>query len=376
MNIRILSLVSVAAASAALTSCSPPKAPAPQQLLVSVEQPKPMMITNRDEYPGHLEAVEAVEIRPRVSGNIDSIHFKEGAEVKAGDLLIGIDPRPYQAELDRVQAERKRNETRVDLAKNDLTRAESLRASKAISEEVYDNRSKALQEAQASVASAKAAEAVAKLNLDFTRIKAPISGRIGRQLVNAGNLVQAGGATPLATIVSMDPIYCIFDVDEQVFLQYRSPGGNGLGNKETPCEIALDSREGYRYRGHIDFIDNQINRQMGTIRLRAVFDNSNRALMPGLFAKIRLPVSAPKEQLCISDIAVCSDQGNQFVYVVTPEETVEVRPIKPGRRQGALWPILEGLNPADRVVVKGMLMLRPGSKVSIQQNEAALAAAQ
>ena len=175
----------------------------------------------------------------------------------------------------------------------------------------------------------------------------------------------------------MDPIYCIFDVDEQVFLQYRGPEGNGLGNKEKPlaCEIALDSQQGYKYSGHIDFIDNQINRQMGTIRLRAVFDNTDRAMMPGLFAKIRVPVSTPKERLCIPDTAVCSDQGNQFVYVVTPEETVEVRPISAGRRQGTVWPILEGLKTSDRVVVKGTLMLRPGIKVTVQQNEAALAAA-
>jgi multidrug efflux system membrane fusion protein len=360
---------------AMLSSCSRIKPAAPSTLPVTVEQPKVMEVTDWDEYPGHLEAVESVEIRPRVSGNIDAVYFKEGSEVKVGDVLFLIDPRPYQAELDRAKAERQRADTRVELAQNDLGRADSLIKSKAISAEVYDSRSKTLRDTEAGVASAKAAEALAQLNFDFTQIKSPINGRVGRQLVTAGNLVQAGAATPLATIVSLDPVYCYFDVDESVYLQYRGPDGNGIASKDKPvgCELSIDSEAGYQYHGHVDFIDNQVNRQMGTIRLRGAFDNRDRSLLPGLFGKIRVPVRAPRPQVCIPSIAVCSDQGQMFVYVVSPEGTAEVRSIKPGRRHGTLWAIQDGLKPSDNVIVKGMLMLRPGAPVTVQQGSVAKA---
>jgi multidrug efflux system membrane fusion protein len=330
-------------------------------------------VTNWDEYPGHLQSVEMVEIRPRVSGCLDSIHFQDGMEVKAGDLLFVIDPRPYQADLERAQAERQRAQTRVELASNDLKRAESLHGTKAISEEEYDSRSKAARETEAALAAARAAESAAKLNLDFTRITAPIGGKIGRRLVTVGNLVQGGGMVPgtvLAALVSIDPIHCYFDADERSFLRYRNSGSSGSGSSQNQdsllCELALDNEQGFPHKGRIDFFDNQVNQQMGTIRMRGVFSNPNRALVPGLFAKVRVPAGPPEPTLLIPDIAVQSDQDRKFVFVVNTTNVVEARPIRIGRAHGNLRAVLEGLTTNDLVAVSGLLMLRPGIPVEVQ----------
>jgi len=225
MNPTLTRLLPILCA-AVLTACSPPKPVALPTPKVTVKQPQLTTVTNWDEYPGHLEAVEMVEIRPRVAGYIDSIHFLEGTEVKAGDLLFVIDPRPYQAELEHVQAQRQQAETHLELVQNDLKRAESLKGTKALSEEEYASRSKAVREAEAALVAAKANEATARINLEYTQIKPPISGKIGRRLVTAGNFVQlqgnGGSATVLATIVSVNPIYGYFDVEEGAFLKYRS----------------------------------------------------------------------------------------------------------------------------------------------------------
>ncbi|MGB9603989.1 MAG: efflux RND transporter periplasmic adaptor subunit, partial [Limisphaerales bacterium] len=274
-----------------LTACSQRQGQAPQMMpMVSVAKPVIGSVTNWDEYPGHLDSIEYVEVRPRVSGYIESIHFEDGAEVKAGDLLFIIDPRPYEAELARTTGElarakaaleqakatKQQAETRLELAKNDLTRAEGLRAAKAISEEEYDLRSKTYREAQAAleaatagvvvaesaIQSAQAAVRIAELNLGYTRVTAPINGRIGRRLVTVGNLVQSGGASPgtvLATIVSVDPIYCYFDVDERAFLKYRKLAFSKDGKLLLPCEVALDGEVGFPHKGAIDFTDNKIN---------------------------------------------------------------------------------------------------------------------
>jgi RND family efflux transporter MFP subunit len=340
-----------------------------------------MTVTNWDEYPGHVEAVEMVDVRPRVSGYIESIHFQDGSEVKAGDLLFVIDPKPYQAELDRVVAQKGEAETKLELARNDLKRAESLRGGKALSEEEYDNRSKAVRQAEASLAAAQATEAVARLNLNYTRITAPINGRIGRRLVTTGNLVQlqasSGASTLLATIVSVDPIYCYFDVEEGAFLKYRAGAQNGdtaeARTAGLPCELGLVNEEGYRHRGHLDFFDNQVNPQTGTIRLRAVFENRDRALLPGMFANVRVLAGPPESALLIPDVAVLSDQGYKYVYVVDAESKAQARSIKVGRAHGSLRTITEGLKPEDRVVINGLVMLRAGGKVEVQQPESTVA---
>ena len=359
---------------AALTACSPPKPAALPPTKVTAKPPQLATVTNWDEYPGHLEAVEMVEIRPRVSGYIDSIHFQEGTEVKAGDLLLVIDPRPYQAEVEQSQARRQQAETRLELVRSDLKRAEGLRGTKAISEEEYDSRNNAVREAEAALVAAKANGALARLNLEYTQIKAPISGKIGRRLVTAGNFVQlqgnGGSATVLATIVSVNPIYGYFDVEEGAFLKYRSIAKAAETNGGSlTCELALVNEEGFAHRGRLDFFDNQVNAQSGTIRLRAVFDNEDRALVPGMFANVRVLAGPPEQLLVVPDVAVGSDQGYKYVFVVNAEDIVQKRDITTGRAHGPLRAVLKGLTPEDRVVVNGLMMLRPGTKVVVQTPE-------
>jgi membrane fusion protein, multidrug efflux system len=352
-------------------SCKPPKTQAPPTPKVTVAQPHPETVTNWDEYPGHLEAVETVELRSRVAGYLDSIHFKDGAEVKAGDLLFVIDPRPFRAELDRAQALYQQAATRLELTRKDLQRAEALRGTKAISEEEYDTRRNDMRLAEGALAAAEASQAVAQLNVDYTQVKAPISGRIGRRLLTAGNYIQlqgsGGSATLLATVVSQDPIYCYFDVQEESYLQYcrsaDAPGG-------IPCEVGLVNEPGFPHQGHIDFVDNQVDPRTGTIRLRAVFSNPDRALVPGFFARVRVLAGEAVQCLLIPDVAVGSDQGRKFVFVVNGENTVETRPIQIGRQYGAMRAVLEGLKAEDRVVVNGLMMVRPGSKVEVQGSTA------
>ncbi len=356
---------------AALTACAPRKAPPPMPPpKVTVAQPQMGTVTNWDEYPGHVEAVEMVEIRPRVSGYIDSIHFEDGAEVKAGDLLFVIDPKPYRAALDRLRAERQRAETRVELTRNDLKRVEGLRGTKAISEEEYDTRSKAVREAEAAVAAAKAAEAVTQLDLDYTQVKAPINGRIGRRLVTVGNLVQGGGPAPatiLATLVSQDPIYCYFDADELAFNRYRQIHNSGSAAKDSPfaCELALVGEESFPHTGRVDFFDNQVNAKTGTIRLRGTFANPSRALIPGMFARVRVPAGPPVQTLLVPAVAISSDQGQKFVLIVNDGGIIEPRPIKTDRQHGALQAVTGGITLQDRVVVNGLMMARPGTKVEV-----------
>ena len=366
-----------AAALIPLTGCEPPKAAAPNPMLmavnVTVDNPQAATVTNWDEYPGHLEAVESVELRPRVPGYVEAIHFKDGAEVKAGDLLFVIDPKPFQADFDHAQALRQQAETRLELARTDLKRAEGLRASKAIAEEEYDTRRNAVSDLEAGLSAARAAETTAKINLEYTQITAPISGKIGRRLVTPGNYVQllsGGGATVLATIVTQQPIYCYFDAQEEMLLQYardRAEGG------AVPCELALVNEEGFPHHGTVDFVDNQVDPRTGTIRLRAVFANPDRALVPGLFANVRVPAGAPVQGLLIPDVAIQSDQGHKFVYVVGKDGAAEARPVKTGRQHGDKRSILSGLTAADQVVIDGLIMVRPGTK--LQTRTAAQAAA-
>lgn len=362
----------MALALVAPTGCERPQAKPLPPPRVTVSRPQTATVTNWDEYPGHLEAVQTVDVRPRITGYIDSIHFEDGALVKAGDLLFVIDPRPYQAETDRTAAQCREAETRLDLARNDLRRAETLRGTKAIAEEEYDSRSKAVREAEASLAAAQAAEASARLNLDYTRITAPISGRIGRRLVTPGNLVQlqgnGGTATILATIVSQDPIYAYFDVEEGAFLKYRhNSGGTQLALPDTAaaCELSLVNETGFSHPGRLDFFNNQVDPQTGTIRLRAVFPNPEGALVPGMFANVRVPAEPPGPALLVPEVAVLSDQGYKYVFVANQTNGVETRAIELGRAHGPLRSVLKGLTPDDRVIVNGLMMLRPGITVEV-----------
>jgi len=318
-----------------------------------------------------------VEIRPRVAGYIESIHFRDGALVKAGDLLFMIDPRPFQAELQHAEAQRQQAESHLDLARNDLNRAETLHGSRAISEEEYDSRSKAVRAAESELAAARASETTARINLEYTQIKAPISGKIGRRLVTPGNFVQLGGnngaATPLATIFSMDPVYCYFDVEEGEFLKYCTGPTAGAPDEKSlaglPCELALVNEQGFGRRGQVDFFDNHVNAQTGTIRLRAVFENADHSLVPGMYANVRVPAGPPESALLVPDIAVQSNQGYKFVFVVNGDSKIEERTVKIGRAHGSKRAVLSGLTPQDRVVVNGLVMLKSGLTVEVQTAE-------
>ena len=364
--------VLMAAAVAMLTACEPPKTAAPSLPRVTVALPHTATVTNYDEYPAHLEAVEMVEIRPRVSGFIDSIHFEDGTEVKAGDLLFMIDPRPAQAALAQVKAERQRAETRLDLSRNDLKRAEGLHGTKAISDEEYDTRSKAVPEAEAALNAVKASEAAAQLNLDYCRVTAPIPGRTGRRLVTVGNLVQGGGMMPgtlLATLIRLDPVYCYFEANEAAFIRYRQNGSQPKEGRPAPnafsCELRLVGEEGYPHLGYVDFFDNQMDSRSGTLRMRGLFANGDRGLVPGMFAKVRVPAGPPVRALLVPAVALGSDQGGKYVSVVNSSNIVEPHPVELAGRHGAFQAVTKGLTPEDRVIINGLMLARPGTKVEI-----------
>jgi RND family efflux transporter MFP subunit len=370
-NLLFLLLAMGLAASACRKAPPPSRPPA----TVTVNQPIQREITEWDEYPGRLEAVNMVEVRARVSGYLESVHFQDGAEVKKGDLLFVIDPRPYQAELDRAQALLTQAQTRLELANNDLERAERLLKSKAISEEEADSRSKAKREAQAAIDSAKASVETANLNLDYTHINSPIDGHVGRKLMTEGNLVNAGQgqSTLLTTIVSLDPIYCYFEPDERAILKYRqlerTSADGSVRNGKVVCEVALAGENGFPHKGVLDFMDNQVAPTTGTMRVRGVIPNPapNYLLQPGFFVRVRVPGSAKYPALLISDQAVGADQGQRFVYVVSDNNEAQYRPVKLGPVLDGLRVVREGVRAEDWVVVNGLMSIRPGAKVNPQK---------
>src|SRR5262245_53246905 len=335
---------------------------------VSVVQPVAREVVEWDEYIGRLESPETVEIRARVSGYLDKVHFKEGKEVKKGDLLFTVDPRPYQAECDHADAEYERTVSQADLANNDFERAKRLIVTKAISEEDYDTKSKTYAAAQAAMKSAKAAMDLAKLNLDFTEIRSPIDGRISRALVTEGNLISSGvsgsGATLLTTIVSLDPLYCYSDPDERAILKYlrlRREGTRVSARDERiPVEMGLADEVGFPHKGYIDFVDNRVDPNTGTMRGRGVFPNADHSLSPGFFARVRFPGSGKYPALLIPDRALGADQAQKFVYVVNAEKKVEFRPVKIGPMIDGRRVVKEGLKPGELVIVEGLLRVRPG----------------
>jgi len=336
---------------------------------VTVAKPLVRKITDWDEYTGRVAAVESVEIRARVSGYLQASHFHDGGLVKRGDLLFEIDPRPYQAALDEARAELTSARVRLELAANDLDRARRLFASRAISEEELDARTKAKREAEAAIEAGQAAEKAAALNLDFTRIKAPISGRIGRRLVTAGNLVSGEGkdATLLTTIVSVDPVYVYFTADERAYLRYTRLAEQGIRpssrDTATPVRLQLADEQGFPHQGVMDFVDNVVDQATGTMQGRAVFPNPDGDLTPGLFGRIQLLGEGPYEALIVPDAAVGTDQAQRLVYVVADDGTVTPRPVTLGRSLGGLRVVRSGLAPTDRVVINGIQRVRPGSKV-------------
>jgi len=370
---RIKTLIGIAAL-LLLVSCeqesrsaAPPEAPPPQ---VSVATPLQQPVTDWDEFTGRLQAVETVEVRPRVSGYLESVNFREGTFVEKGDLLYVIDTRPYQAAVDRARAELSRAVASLDLAKINLARAERLFKTNVISEEDLDLRQNQQRVSVADVEAARAALAAAELNLEFTHVKAPISGRISHTRVTPGNLISGGEteATLLTTIVSVDPIHVSFTADEQSVLRYLrlDMSGTRKSSREAanPVLLRLADEETYAREGRMDFVDNQIDTATGTMRGRAIVDNPDRLLIPGMFIDVRLLGRGPYDALLIPDAALGLDQTIQFVFVLDENDVAQRRQVRTGRLHGRLRVIEEGLNPDDRVVVNGIQRVRPGMKVA------------
>jgi len=368
-----LGLTGLSLAALTLSSRAEDKAPAAPPLQAVTVAPVPEHeISEWDEFTGRLEAVDQVEIRPRVSGYIRRVTFSEGREVKKGEVLFEIDPRPYQAELARAQAELERAKSAAALAASDVRRAQNLVKAQAISREEYDSRASAEAQGGASVKAAEAAVETARLNLDWTRVRSPISGRVSNALVTPGNLVEAGPpATLLTTVVSMDPMYVYFDSDEQTYLRYAGQARNGSNwrTAKLPVYLGLANEDGYPHEGRLDFVDNQIDPNTGTIRTRAVFSNKSRALTPGLFARVKLVGEHKRKALLVRDAAIGTDQDRKFVLVVGPGDTLTYRPVVPGRLVDGLRIIDSGLQPGEHVVVNGLMRVRPGMKVAPQLSE-------
>ena len=378
MKVRHIKIAGLALAlfSAGCQRKQPQAAPAPIPT-VSVMQPVQREIVEWDEYIGRLESPETVEVRARVSGYLDKVHFKEGKEVKKGDPLFTIDQRPYQAEFDRAEAEIQRASSQTELAKNDADRAKRLISTKAISEEDYDTKLKTYLAAQATEKSAKATMELARLNLEFTEIHSPINGRVSRALVTEGNLVSSGisgsGATLLTTIVSLDPLYCYSDPDERSILKYLQLRREGKRvsafDEPIPIELGLANEVGFPHKGFIDFVDNRVDPNTGTMRGRGVFPNTDHTLSPGFFARVRFGGSGKYAAMLVPDRALGSDQAQKFVYVVNGDKKVEFRPVKIGPMVDGLRVVKEGLKPGEQVIVEGLLRVRPGAAVDAKPAE-------
>jgi RND family efflux transporter MFP subunit len=345
----------------------------PAAAIVIVSQPVSETVTDYVEFTGRTDAVESVEIRARVTGFLKKVHFKDGAEVKAGELLYQIDDREYQADLDSATAELAMNVAHQAKATTDLKRTTALRDKGSVSVEEFDRADAAKKEADASVESAKAKQERARLNVEFSTIAAPIAGKISRTQITEGNLVRADNSL-LTTIVSVDPINAYFDLDERTLLTVRKQMREGklkVENEEEkiPVEMGLPTDDGYPKHGIVDFVDNQVNPATGTIRLRGVFANpefqpQRREMAPGLFARIRVPLGDPHAALLVTDRAIGTDQGQKFVYVVDSKNEVVFRAVKLGSVHNGLRVITEGLSSSDSIIIDGLQRVRPGSSVT------------
>ncbi|ASY55028.1 efflux RND transporter periplasmic adaptor subunit [Sinorhizobium sp. CCBAU 05631] len=350
---------------------------APPAVPVSVAQAETRRITTWESFSGRLEAIERVEVRPRVGGAILSAHFREGALVEKGDLLVTIDPEPYAAAVERAEAEVSAAEARVAFAKTELERGRKLVSTSAIPQSGVDQRLSAYDEAQANVRSAKAALRSARLDLQYTEVRAPIAGRVGRLEVTAGNLVAAGSASPvLTTLVSVDPIYASFNVSEEVVaaaLAKLSASAGAESIEQIPVQIGTAADEGTPISGHIQLINNEVDAATGTIRVRAALQNADGRLISGQFVRIRIGDPAPAEKLVISDRAIGSDQDKKFVLVVGSDNKVEYRQVTLGPTADGLRIIETGLKPGESIVVNGLQRVRPGVVVAPQPAEQATA---
>lgn len=371
-------LTALAAASAAIfglhgteAEANVPATAEPQATPVSVATVVQSNVAAWSEFSGRLEAVERVEVRSRAAGTVQSVHFREGALVRQGDLLVTIDPAPYAAEVDRAQAQVLAARARAALAKSEHERARRLWDERAIAQREYDERSNALLEADANQRAAEAALQSARLNLGYTQVRAPIAGRIGRIEVTTGNLVAAGpGAPVLTTLVSVSPIYASFDADEQIVTRALKglPGGASARAhiERIPVHMGTAANTDTPFEGRLQLVDNQVDARSGTVRVRAVFDNKDGALMPGQFARLRMGQASSDAALLVNERAVGTDQNKRFVIVVDADNKAQWREVTLGAPVNGLRVVTSGLKPGERVVVNGLHRVRPGALLAPQ----------
>src|SRR5688500_10117 len=360
--------VTLVLAIAGCSSEAAPNAGMPPPPEVSVANVLAKPVHQWDEFTGRVAAVETVDLRPRVSGYVQRVAYQEGQEVRKGDLLFVIDPRPYKAALDRAQADLERARSEARLAQAQDTRAQTLIEAKAISREEFETRKAATSGTNASVRAAEAAVASAQLDLQFTQVRSPISGRAGRALVTEGNLAQAD-ATLLTTVVSQDPVFVYFESDEQSFLRYAELARKGeRDDTKNPVRVGLASDIGYPHEGMVDFVDNQVDPRTGTIRARAVLRNPDRVFTPGLYARVQLQGTGEFKAMLIDDKAVLTDQDRKYVYVLGPKNEAVRKDVVLGRNIDGPRVVPTGLTPADKVIVHGVQKIFfPGMPVSPKQ---------
>jgi len=344
---------------------------APQATPVSVATVVQSEVATWDEFSGRLEAVERVDIRSRVAGTIQSVHFREGALVTKGDLLITIDPAPYAADVERAEAQVVAAQARMSYTKSEYERAKRLLDEHAIAQREFDERNNAYREADANLRAAQAAWQTAQLSLGYTQVRAPVSGRVGKLEITTGNLVAAGpGAPVLTTLVSVSPIYASFEADEQIVtraLQSLPSGSSARAQLERiPVQMGTAATLDTPFTGHLQLVDNQVDAKSGTVRVRAVFDNKDGTLIPGQFAKLRMGQVKNATALLINERAVGTDQNKKFVMVVGPDNTAAYREITLGAHVNGLRIVTNGLKPQERVVVNGLQRIRPGALVAPQ----------
>ncbi len=370
MMMRATVPIVAAIAAILLAGCdNKPAGGAPPPPAVTVSQPLKKTITEWDEYTGRFAALATVEVRARVSGFIDSIHFKDGQVVKQGDLLFVIDPRPYKLAVDQAKADVERARAKLEIATSDVERATPLVRNQTLTEREYDTRKSTQRDAAGGLGSAEAALKQAELNLEWTEVRAPIAGRISDKRVDAGNLITGGttGATLLTEIVSLDQIHFLFDGSEADFLRYLRLAAAGdrpsSRDVQNPVAVRLADETEFKHKGRMDFVDNVVSPKSGTIRGRAIFDNKDGLLTPGFFGRLRL-YGGTHESLLIPDSAIASDQSRKIVFAVAEDGTVGAKRVELGPIVDGLRVVRSGLAATDRIVIEGLQRARPGQKVT------------
>ncbi|HVI12356.1 MAG TPA: efflux RND transporter periplasmic adaptor subunit [Pseudolabrys sp.] len=363
-----------------VASCGEQKQQAggPPPPAVTVAKPQKRTVVDYDEYVGRFVAINSVEIRARVSGYLDKLHFKDGQVVKQGDLLFTIDKRPFQNTLDQARANLLQAQSNLAFTESDYTRGQQLVRDKTITDQTFEQRAQAFRNAKAGVSANEASVRQAELDMEFTELRAPMNGRIGDRRVSPGNLVTGGtggNTTMLATIVSVDPIYFEFTFDEASYLRYErlANAGQDVASRNTGVQVALKliDESDFDHEGRMDFVDNVIDRSTGTIRGRAVVANPKEIFTPGMFARVRIPGTPPYEALLVPDVAIGTEQARRFVVVIDDQDTARLKYVTLGQvTKDGLRAIKDGIGPDDRIVISGLMQARPGTKVKPEEQGA------